>query len=49
MAHPLLRQVETGIHTAGRVAAAAGTAYKVGKSIWQVGSTILPPLAALLL
>jgi hypothetical protein len=48
MAKPVLRKVETGINTAGRIADAASAAYKVGKGIWQVGSTIIPPLAALL-
>ncbi len=49
MAHPMLGKVETGLHTVGRLADAAGTAYKIGKGLWQVGSTVLPLLAALLL
>ncbi len=49
MAHAMLGKVEGHLQTAGRLADAAGTAYKIGKGIWQVGSTIIPPLAALLL
>jgi hypothetical protein len=49
MAHPLLKKVESGLSTGARIADAAGNAYKVGKALWSVGSTIIPPLAALLL
>jgi hypothetical protein len=49
MAHPVLKKVESGLSTAARVGDAAQNAYKVGKMLWQVGSTIVPPLAAMLL
>jgi hypothetical protein len=47
--HPVLRRIETTTNNAARAATFAGNAFKVGKALWGIGSTFIPPLAAALL
>ena len=44
----MLRRLETGLHRTARVADAANSALRIGRTLWQVGSAVAP-LAAMLL